>query len=240
MKDLTAQKVLDENTKTWNEIADEFELTRHYTWDLAPWIKYVTPGMKVLDLGCGNGRLFELLKDKKISYTGIDNSKGLITSAKEKYKNLASQNLDRRAPNQKFLVGDALELPFKNNSFDLIYSVAVLHVIPSKKLRLEFLKEARRVLKKDGKLVLTVWNLWQRKYFPQVVKHSLLKIVGKSKLDFGDLYISWQNKYQRYHHAITRRELKTLLKKAGFNIEKLEYLKRNRRKVNVLTVASKP
>jgi len=222
----TSRKILNSNTKTWNFIAKEFELTRHYSWDLEEYAKFTRPGMKILDLGCGNGRLIELLKDRKIDYTGIDNSKELIGLAKGKY------------PNQKFLIGNALNLPFKNNSFDVIYSIAVFHHIPSKKLRLKFLKEARRVLKKDGKIVLTVWNLWQRKYLSSIVKYSLLKLTGKSKLDFGDLYIPWQNKYQRYHHAFTKRELVKLFKKAGFNIEKRKYLKRNKKKVNILIVAN--
>jgi len=220
-----AQQILNKNTRTWNNVASEFELTRHYIWDLKPWVKYAKPNSKVLDLGCGNGRFFELLKNKNIDYTGIDNSKELIGLAKEKYFN------------QKFLVGNALNLPFKDNSFGLIYSMAVLHHIPSKELQLRFLKEAKRVLKKDGLLVLTVWNLWQRRYLSSLVKYSLLKLVGKSKLDWGDLYIPWQNKYQRYHHAFTRRELKKLFKKTGFKIKEIKYLKRNSRKTNILIIA---
>jgi ubiquinone/menaquinone biosynthesis C-methylase UbiE len=228
MKRKIVKEILNDNTKTWNKIASEFDLTRKTNWpELSDLKEYVEPGMKVLDLGCGNGRLFELLKDSQIDYTGIDNSKKLIGLARTKYTN------------QKLLTGDALNLPFEDNSFDLIYSVAVLHVIPSKEMRLLFLQEAQRVLKKDGKIVLTVWNLWQRKYSSRVVKSSLLKIIGKSKLDFGDLYIPWQNKYQRYHHAITKRELKTLFKRAGFNIKTIKYLNRNKKKVNILVVARK-
>jgi len=240
MKKAVAKKILRDNTKTWNEIAGEFDLTRKTNWpELEGLASHANPGMKILDLGCGNGRFFVLLKTKSIDYTGIDNSKELISLAKKKHKNLESQNLDGRASSQNFLVGDALSLPFEDNSFDLVYSIAVLHVIPSKRLRLEFLKEVERVLKKDGKIVLTIWNLWQRRYLSLIVKHSLLKIVGKSKLDFGDLYISWQNKHQRYHHAITKKGLKTLFKKTGFSIEKIKYLKRNKRKVNLLAIAKK-
>ena len=228
MKKAVAKKILRENTKTWNEIAGEFDLTRKTNWpELEGLASHANPGMKILDLGCGNGRFFELLKTKSIDYTGIDNSKKLISLAKKKHSG------------QNFLVGNALDLPFEDSSFDLVYSIAVLHIIPSKKLRLEFLKEAERVLKKDGKIVLTVWNLWQRRYLSLIVKYSLLKIVGKSKLDFGDLYMSWQNKYQRYHHAVTKRELKTLFKKTGFSIKKIKYLKRNSRKVNLLVIAKK-
>jgi len=112
---------------------------------------YITRGDVVLDLGCGDGRLFQIFRDKNIDYTGIDISEKLIKIAK------------RKNPNTKFIVGDALKLPFPDNSFTKVFNIAVLHHIPSKKLRLQLLSEAKRVLKPDGLLILTVWNLWDKK-----------------------------------------------------------------------------
>jgi len=228
MKQETAKNILKENEKTWDEIAQTFEKTRHYHWDLEPLIGKAKKNSKILDLGCGNGRLFEILKEKGVSYIGIDNSKQLINLAKKKY------------PKAQFFVGSALNLPFKDNSFDSIYSMAVLHLIPSKQSRLLFLKEAKRVLKKNGRITLTVWYLWSKKYFKFILTSSLLKLLGKSKLGWKDAYIPWQKKYKRYHHAFTKKELVSLFKKAGFKIEKCEYLKRNKRKVNLFINARKP
>ncbi|MFA6437305.1 MAG: class I SAM-dependent methyltransferase [Candidatus Paceibacterota bacterium] len=211
----TAKNILNDNKNTWNNIAEKFELTRHRVWDLEPLADYAKSGMKTLDLGCGNGRLYEILKNKEIEYTGVDISENLINIARAKY------------PKIEFLVGDGIELPFRDYSFDIVYSVAVFHHLPSKTLRVQFLKEVKRVLKKDGKIILIVWNLWQRKYFKLLVKSSLLKVLHKSKLDWGDLYIPWQNQYQRYHHAFTKKELKKLFIKAGLSIEKSKSQKRN-------------
>jgi ubiquinone/menaquinone biosynthesis C-methylase UbiE len=221
MKVETADKILSNNKLLWNNIAEKFELTRHRTWDLEPLAGYTKSGIKVLDLGCGNGRLYEILKDKKVEYTGIDISENLVNIAKAKYSSCASPS------HAQFIVGDGIKLPFNDHSFDIIYSIAVFHHLPSKTLRFQFLKEAKRVLKKDGKIVLTVWSLWQRKYFKLLVKYSLLKLLGKSKLDWGDLYIPWQNQHQRYHHAFTKKELKKLFIKSEFSIEKSESQKRN-------------
>ncbi len=235
MNSKLAQQISEDNKQLWNKIASEFDLTRHYIWDLKPWAKYAKSNTKILDLGCGNGRLFNVLKDKKIDYTGIDNSKKLIEYAKKRYFFAPPLSNGK----SRFIIVSALNLPFKDNSFDLIYSIAVLHHIPSKKLRLRFLKEAKRVIKEDGRIILTVWHLWQRKYLSYLVKYSLLKLIGKSKLDFGDLYIPWQNKYQRYHHAFRKNELKKLFLKAGFKVEKSEYLKQRNRKTNILIIAKK-
>jgi ubiquinone/menaquinone biosynthesis C-methylase UbiE len=217
----TANKILSDNKQLWNNIAEKFELTRHRVWDLESLANYAKSGMKVLDLGCGNGRLYEILKNKEIEYVGIDISEKLINIAKAKYSSCASPS------HAQFIIGNGIKLPFKDHSFDMIYSIAVFHHLPSQALRIEFLKEAKRVLKKDGKIILIVWNLWQRKYFKLLVKYSLLKILHKSKLDWGDLYIPWQNQHQRYHHAFTKKELKKLFIKTGFEIEKSESQKRN-------------
>jgi ubiquinone/menaquinone biosynthesis C-methylase UbiE len=228
MKQKIAQQILKQNIQIWNKIAQEFNVTRQYIWsELKGLKKYAKPGMKVLDVGCGNGRLLKLLKEKKIEYFGIDNSKELIKKAQKNYGK------------DKFKVADALEIPYGDNSFDLVYTIAVLHIIPSQTLRLKFLKEIERILKKNGTLILTVWHLYQRKYFFLIVKYSLRKIFLKSKLDFKDIYIPWQNKELRYYHAFTKKELIKLFKKAGFKIKTACYLKRNAKKVNILIVAKK-
>ncbi len=158
--------------------------------------KYISNGDKVLDLGCGNGRLIDLLKDLDIKYVGIDSSEKLISLAKQKY------------PKHEFLKANALKLPFKDNSFDKIISIAVLHHIPSRELRLKFLKEIKRVLKPNGKLVLTIWNLWQPMFFKYHWKYFILKITGKSKLDFFDIFYPWKDQdrnviVERYIHCCT-------------------------------------
>ena len=226
MKHYFAQQILKNNKEIWNKIARDFSHTRNYNWpELLPLSKYAKKNMRILDLGCGNGRLYELFKGKKIKYVGVDFSKKLTSIAKKKY------------PKAKFLAANALNLPLKDNSFDIIYSIAVLHTIPSRALRLKFLHEARRVLKKDGLLILTVWNLWQRKYLKILVKYSLLKLLGKSKLDWCDLYVPWQNRYQRYYHAFRKKELKGLLKDTGFATKSIKYLERKNKKVNILIIA---
>jgi len=113
-------------------IAEDFSRTRRYLWpDFQSLAEYIKPQDKVLDLGCGNGRLIELLGDKEIDYLGVDNVQNFIEIAKKKY------------PAYSFQVADALSLPFADNSFDKVCSIAVLHHIPSEELRLKFLEEAK-------------------------------------------------------------------------------------------------
>ena len=105
--------------------------------------------------------------------------------------------------------------------------MATLHHIPGLDLRADFMSEAHRVLKNDGILILTVWNLWNhKKPLILLLKYFILKIIGRSKLDFKDIYYSWKDQEgnitaDRYVHCFTERELKNLAESAGFKIIKI-------------------
>lgn len=230
-----AKYLLKKTAEDYNLIADQFSSSRYSIWpELNIFGKYIKEGEKVLDLGCGNGRLLDLFKDKKIDYIGIDNSEKLIEIAKKK------------CPDAKFQVADALNLSFPDNYFDKIFSIAVLHHIPSEEFRLQSLKEAKRVLKPGGLLILTVWNLWQRKTaWKLFLKHTLLQLIGKSKLDFKDIFYPWKSQdgvilIQRYFHLFTKNGLERLIKKSGFKIKEVEIFKREETKnYNIYIIAEK-
>jgi len=224
-----AQYLLEKTIENYNLTAEDFSRTRRYVWPgFEPLAQYVKTNDKVLDLGCGNGRLLDLLKGKKINYIGVDNSSALIALAQKRY------------PDNDFRAGDALNLPFGDNYFDKIYSVAVLHHIPSGELRLKFLEEAKRVLKPGGLLILTVWNLWQWRGIKHNLKYAVLRILRLSKLDFKDVFVPWAKTRQRYFHCFSKRELKTVAEEAGFKIEKVGILDRPDKKGNnIFIVAQK-
>ncbi len=101
---------------------------------------------KVLDIGCGEGtRLSYLINESngiKKGF-GIDISKTAILLAKKNY------------PYLEFIKSDIEKIPFKNNSFDFIYSAYVLeHVSNPEKL----ISESRRLLKKNATLILIAPN----------------------------------------------------------------------------------
>lgn len=160
-----------------------------------------------MDLGCGNGRCYQLLKNT--DYIGIDSSEKLIEIARQKY------------PGVKFEVRNALDLKFPNDYFDKIYSIAVLHHIPSRIARLKFLQEAKRALKPNGKIFITVWKF-------RGLKYLFLKNFRKP----------WMVKNSRYYHAFSKRELRKLLKKAGFKIEEINVIKNDRgNRQNIYAIA---
>ena len=187
----------------------EFSATRVYHWpELEVFIPYIKPGFKVLDLGCGNGRLIKVL-DKaglKYDYLGIDFSEGLIDEAKKNF------------PDKNFMVLDMADIDFKENSFDLVLMGASFHHLTDKKQRQALLKKINYCLKLGGYLFMTNWNLWQRKYFQKYFFKNFFK--KKSLRDFFIPYTlpDKSASYLRYYHSFSITELKKLLLSNNFEL----------------------
>lgn len=213
----TQKNLLEIVKRNYEEIAEDFSETRKRhlepLWSaLVKIIRKVKNGSKVLDVGCGNGRLLEAFKDKKIDYTGVDSSEKLINIVKSRF------------PHSKFIMGNILELgKIPDINFDYVFCIAVLHHLPDQNLRIAALKQLRNKVTGEGKIILTVWNLWSQKKFRKLIlKFALLKIIKKNKMDYGDiLFEGFTQKSQRYYHAFTKRQLKKIIKIAGLKIEKI-------------------
>jgi len=224
-----AEYLIKKTREDYNLIADDFARTRWNIWsEFNIFRDFIKEGDKILDVGCGNGRLLKVLKNKNIKYTGIDISKRLIEIAKKNY------------PQNNFLIASNLNLPFLDNNFDKVFSVAVLHTIPSEGLRQKAISELKRVLKPGGLLFVTAWDMWRKDTFFLLLKYLFLKLIGRSKLDFGDALVPWANKTKRFYHFFTEKGLQSLLENAGFNIIKKGVARNeNGRRSNVYLVAEK-
>ena len=110
------------------------------------WLPYmkICDKTNVLEVGCAGGYMLHKLKQifPGIQASGIDLDDNHIMYAREKSKEL-NINCD-------FLVADALALPFKDNSFDTVFSHNVIEHLPVE----SFLQEQHRVLKKGGNIVV--------------------------------------------------------------------------------------
>ncbi|MEK7568581.1 MAG: methyltransferase domain-containing protein [Patescibacteria group bacterium] len=226
-----ANEVLSASKAGYEIIAEDFSRTRGKFWKELLFVRDMIPkGARLLDVGCGNGRFLGSPLDESIDYTGIDFSEGLISVARERY--------DSRA-HTTFVAGDALTLPFPDHSFDIVVSFAVLHHIPSRAYRVEFLREVARAVKPGGLIIITAWNVWRAK--PRIIlKYAFKKICGLasldfvlknfcglSRLDFGDAFLGFgKEKNARFVHALSKRELFSLAREAGLTVEKFDIIRR--------------
>lgn len=239
-----AEKILQQTKTGYNQIAEHFSATRYQPWsEWQLFLEYIKAGQKILDLGCGNGRLFfSFLKDYSVEYYGIDNSEKLIEIAQKRiFKSQFSIFKEFSSPN--FQIADITDLPYQDNFFDVVISIAAFHHLPNKELRLKSLRGIYRVLKPGGHLLMTNWHLWHQPYFKYFFNQFFQKISIK------DFFVPWKSpsgkiQCQRYYHAFTTGELNKLLSQAGFKAEKV-FLHQNADKfyygrgVDVIVVASK-
>ena len=213
MEEKTVKEILKSTSDIYNKIAPDFYQTRQKPWPVLAWLKsYVIKASNVVDLGCGSGRLSELVEDSQ-NYLGLDNSNQLIKIAKNNYSNRKNLN---------FQVQDILDYQLPENNFDLALLVAVLHHLPTTELRLKILKNIHRSLKNNGQLIITSWNLWQKNYRRHLFNYKL-KLIKYKLWSFNDAFIPWQKKEFRYVHSFSRKELKKLLEVVGFKVKEIFY-----------------
>ena len=99
----------------------------------------LTEEMNVLELACGTGQLSFRLSDSVKLWEATDFSKAMIEEAKKK----------TGGSQLYFSVKDATDLPYSDETFDVVVIGNALHVMPNPE---KALSEIHRVLKKDGKL----------------------------------------------------------------------------------------
>jgi ubiquinone/menaquinone biosynthesis C-methylase UbiE len=231
---------IEETAKIYNQIAPHFAVTRRTMIDE---MKFLLPYVKgcpfILDVGCGTGRAYRFLKINKaiFRYQGVDISEEQVREAKKEF------------PEISCTVADMTALPFDNASFDIVLMIASFHHLPDRESRLLALAEAHRILKPDGIVFMTNWNLMQKKY----LKYYLFAL-GRSLITLGtysikDLFIPWKNESgtvmaKRYYHSFGKREIAFLVQQSGFTILENCYTKGEKKvkmwgAYNLLTILRK-
>jgi len=107
----------------------------------------ITPEMRILDAGCGDGRNIHYLLRCAADVFGVDANPEVI----QKVQALAAETAPH-LPGDHFLVGDLSELPFQDGYFDVVLSSAVLHFAPDETDFESSVAEMWRVLRAGGML----------------------------------------------------------------------------------------
>src|SRR6516165_8034814 len=105
-----------------------------------------TAGLRVLEIGCGCGSEAERFARAGANYTAVDLTEAALCITRKRFE-LA--NLQGR-----FFQGDAENLPFPDESFDIVYSHGVLHHTPDTP---KTIREVYRVLSPGGRAMVMLY-----------------------------------------------------------------------------------
>ncbi|MBF0316429.1 MAG: methyltransferase domain-containing protein [Oligoflexia bacterium] len=136
------------------------------------------PGSKILDLGCGGGRDAIYMAQQGFSVSGIDLSAAAVEIAQRRAIDL-NTTVDWR-------VGNVLNLPFANNSFEMITDRACFHHI-SHQDRTQYAIEVSRILSVGGLLLIRGSYHENADSFFAVTKDSIQDHFGNLGFQIGPL-----------------------------------------------------
>lgn len=130
----------------FREVAAFLQERRGYWYELIDDASSRYPGGQVLEVGCGAG--WEVVRWARagMEVTGMDLSDAALA--------LAAQNLEHNSLSGTLTWGNAEELPFENDAFDVVSSLGVLHQTESTEAAV---REIHRVLKPGGQAMVSIY-----------------------------------------------------------------------------------
>lgn len=176
-----------------DKYSDVFLYGRYFiSQEIDGMLKNLKPNSSILDIGSGTGHLTNEMKKKGHTVRGMEPSEEMLNYARTNF------------PDIEFTKGVSVKLPYADESFDFVIAIEVLRYL-SREDVLNTYKEIYRVLKKDGKMLVTQVNRYATDFY----------------YVFYYLKGLWENVQKRaYHYCyFTTAERETeMLQKAGFTI----------------------
>jgi len=226
MDEKTIERLLALNQEFYTTFAQPFAASRPASDPVLTGIlPHIPQRARVLDVGCGNGRLALLLDQERpgTAYLGIDAVPELIELARAESDHL-------RAISAEFRVRDITRPGWSNNLYDESSShrpgfdcgviLAVLHHIPSFNLRVQVLRETGSLLSSHGRLIFSTWQFLDSARMRRKIVDWAEVDIAEESLEPGDYLLDWKREGRglRYCHLVDRGEMERLAAESGFRI----------------------
>jgi ubiquinone/menaquinone biosynthesis C-methylase UbiE len=122
---------------------------------------------RVLDAGCGTGIFSIIFAGKGAKEViGIDISEGSLSTGRKLKRKFNLENL-------QFQIQDMLNLPFNDNTFDIVWAWGTVHHTTNP---FKAMNELTRVLKKDGKILFAVYKRTSLTPLHEIIRKTLIQI----------------------------------------------------------------
>jgi ubiquinone/menaquinone biosynthesis C-methylase UbiE len=154
--------------------------------------------MLVLDVGCGTGVHLEHYQKAGCKVFGIDLSPSMLQIARDR--------LDKSA---ELHMGNASNMPYPKNKFDLIIMSTVVHEMPPD-VRSAVIEESKRILKEDGRILLIDFH-------PGPIV-PIKGWINKSIITLAEIAAGREH-FKNYRHFIANKGLPALISAHGLSVE---------------------
>jgi len=172
------------------------------------WLLAMLPGRgRVLDLGCGAGRVTITLARQGYDIVGADISPGLL-----QYAHMRCQG---QSFNAHFVLIDPLRLPFSHASFDAILAFKIYCYIPTRAARLQYLATVGSFLRPGASLLLTQYVVPDEHFLSYRDDQHKRVAAAYSSLDPGDTFTIDE---EAYVHWFTACQLREELEASGLSL----------------------
>ena len=194
MKPELIERLNQINLEFYTTFAAPFSETRQSPRELQVILPYIADGARVLDIGCGNGRVAALLGRQRrgVTYVGLDASKEMIGSARRKAHSAEFVVADITQPDwTNRLPGQAGDQPAQR-AFDCVLMLAVLHHIPGGDVRARLMRQVRELLAPQGRLVVSTWQFMDNERMRKKIVPWSTVGIDERKLEPGDVLLDWK------------------------------------------------
>lgn len=233
MNRATAQRLAQLNREFYDAHGEAFAESRPR---LHPGIQRVLAriegGARVLEIGCGDGKVGRRLAARGVHYLGLDASAAMLERA-ERLSEQGAVNSKRPPPftargSLTFIYADLLDPAWSNaladRRFDWILAFAVFHHLPGAEARAEILKTLTAHLAEGGRLALSNWQFTRSARLKRRVAPWAVIGLSAGDVEPNDYLLTWERGGAhglRYVHVLDEAEARRMAADAGLTVREV-------------------
>lgn len=188
-------------------------------------LEQIPAGCRVLEIGCGDGKVGRRLAARGCAYVGLDVSGAMIERAKAFTENWTLRAGEFSNSQILFFQADVLNPAWaevlEGQTFDWILAFAVWHHLPGAETRARVARECAARLAEGGRLVFSNWQFTRSERLRARLRPWAEVGLDASQVEPNDYVLSWERKGRRglrYVHLLEEAEARQLAAQANLRV----------------------